>query len=91
MIRAGFDATPGLKVRCSTIRLRRRARDFLSYFPCSLSESTNPATINLTAHLRASDLNMTKRYLALTGEDLKAEYEKATSIGDIVGKRVRRV
>jgi len=34
---------------------------------------------------------MTKRYLALTGEDLKAEHEKATPISDIVGKRVRRV
>ena len=37
------------------------------------------------------DLNMTKRYLALTGEDLKAEHEKATPISDIVGKRVRKV
>ncbi len=33
---------------------------------------------------------MTKRYLALTGEDLKAEHEKATPISDIVGKRVRK-
>jgi len=38
-----------------------------------------------------TDLNMTKRYLALTGEDLKAEHEKATPVSDIVGKRVRRV
>ncbi|HOQ68275.1 MAG TPA: hypothetical protein PKU87_06545, partial [Candidatus Atribacteria bacterium] len=45
----------------------------------------------LTAHSRATDLNMTKRYLALTGEDLKAEHEKATPISDIVGKRVRKV
>ncbi len=38
-----------------------------------------------------TDLNMTKRYLALTGEDLKAEHEKATPVSNIVGKRVRRV
>ncbi|HOQ51704.1 MAG TPA: tyrosine-type recombinase/integrase [Candidatus Atribacteria bacterium] len=38
-----------------------------------------------------TDLNMTKRYLALTGEDLKVEHEKATPVSDIVGKRVRRV
>ncbi len=38
-----------------------------------------------------TDLNMTKRYLALTGEDLKVEHEKATPVSDIVGKRVRKV
>jgi integrase len=38
-----------------------------------------------------TDLNMTKRYLALTGEDLKAEHEKATPVSDMVGKRVRKV
>ena len=34
---------------------------------------------------------MTKRYLALTGEDLKAEHEKVIPVSDIVGKRVRRI
>jgi len=33
---------------------------------------------------------MTKRYLALTVEDLKAEHEKATPVSDIVGKRVKK-
>jgi hypothetical protein len=32
-----------------------------------------------------------KRYLALTGKDLKAEHEKATPVSDMVGKRVRKV
>ena len=37
------------------------------------------------------DLNMTKRYLALTQEDLKAEYQKSFPINQLVEKRVRKV
>lgn len=37
-----------------------------------------------------ADLNMTRRYLALTGEDLKREHTKATPIANIFG-RVRKV
>ncbi len=38
-----------------------------------------------------ADLSMTKRYLALTGEDLKREHEKATPIHEVVRKRVGKV
>lgn len=38
-----------------------------------------------------ADLSMTKRYLALTKEDLKREHERATPISRLVAKRVRRV
>ncbi len=53
-----------------------------------LSNGGNVFTLHRT--LGHTDLNMT-RYLALTGEDLKAEHEKATPVSDMVGKRVRRV
>ena len=38
-----------------------------------------------------ADLNMTKRYLALTQEDLRAEHQKSSPINQLVEKRVRRV
>ena len=41
------------------------------------------------AHPIATDLS--KRYLALTEEDLKAEHEKATPVSATVGKRVKRI
>lgn len=38
-----------------------------------------------------ADLTMTKRYLALTQEDLKKEHERATPVARLVKKRVRGV
>jgi len=38
-----------------------------------------------------ADLNMTKRYLALTQEDLRAEHQKSSPLNQLVEKRVRRV
>jgi site-specific recombinase XerD len=37
------------------------------------------------------DLNITKRYLALTREDLKAEHQKSSPINQLVEKRVRKL
>jgi len=38
-----------------------------------------------------ADLNMTTRYLALTGEDLKREHKTASPINLFYKKRVRKV
>jgi len=38
-----------------------------------------------------ADLSMTKRYLALTQEDLRREHQKSTPLQQLTGKRVRRV
>jgi site-specific recombinase XerD len=38
-----------------------------------------------------ADLNMTKRYLALTGEDLKREHETASPVNLFNKKRVKKI
>jgi hypothetical protein len=38
-----------------------------------------------------ADLNMTKRYLALTGEDLKKKHEGASTINILTQKRVKEI
>jgi site-specific recombinase XerD len=38
-----------------------------------------------------ADLNMTKRYLALSGEDLKREHEGASPLNMLTQKRVKKI
>lgn len=55
----------------------------------SLRNGMNPFALQRV--LGHTDLTMTKRYLALTHEDLKREHEKASPVNFLATKRVRKI